>query len=339
MALSALLPRSARGDTRAIPLWVAPAPSPQATAWPGVPARTEWEAGRDALHWLRGRLRHLGPARRRILALADGPYAVAPLLRTLPPDTTLLARCAKNRALFALPPVIPYPVRGRPLRYGAHGPTPQAQLHARAGWRTTTVRIRGRQIPLRYRVSGPWVVRTAAHHPVYLLVVKGVARTRHGRPVRRDPTSWMVTAHRRGTRWEPPFTPPRLLAWAGQRWEVEVMHRELKSGLGCGAQQASAPQSAVTTLQGVAWIYGVLMLAGYQTWGWAPHARTTAWAHPGRRGTVRDVLTAIRQEIWTEVPPALSAVCTVLPGDVPNNPDWMLPPAALPAVVTYTRRI
>ena len=48
VGLSALLPRSADGASRAIPLWFAPAPSPRARAWPGHPPQTEWEAGLTA---------------------------------------------------------------------------------------------------------------------------------------------------------------------------------------------------------------------------------------------------------------------------------------------------
>jgi len=61
-----------------------------------------------------------------------------------------------------------------------------------------------------------------------------------------------------------------LLAWAWQRWEVEVMHRELKSGFGLGEQQAWSARGAATVVLWVVWTYALLMLAGYQTWGVGP---------------------------------------------------------------------
>ncbi|CAN0494163.1 unnamed protein product, partial [Phaeothamnion confervicola] len=182
VGLSLLLPRSAAGATRAVPLWVDPAPSPKATPWPDCPPRAEWEAGRDALTWLRARLTVLGQGSRRILAVADATYAVAPLLRSLPPQTVLLARCAKNRALFALPaPPSPHQ-KGRRRRYGAQGDPPHLQLHTpRAAWTTTPVSVRGRTITLTYRVTGPWLVKPAPQQPVVVLLVKGVDRGRGGR--------------------------------------------------------------------------------------------------------------------------------------------------------------
>ena len=38
--------------------------------------------------------------------------------------------------------------------------------------------------------------------------------------------------------WDLSLPVDELLAWAWQRWEVEVMHRELKSSFGLGQQQA-----------------------------------------------------------------------------------------------------
>lgn len=327
VGLSILLPRSAQGATRAVPLWFDPAPSPKATPWPDRPPRTEWEAGRDALHWLRTQLEVLGQGSRRILVVADGSYAVAPLIRSLPPHTVLLARCAKNRALFALPDPPALHQKGRRRCYGAQGDAPQTQLHApRAVWTTTSVRVRGRSIPLTARVTGPWLVKPAPRQPVFVLVVTGVDRVRHGHPVHRDPTFWLVTAVVRRGQWVLPDSAPALLAWAWQRWEVEVMHRELKGGFGLGQQQAFRPTSAAVTPAWVAWTYGTLMLAGYQAWGWEHDAPRHAWSHP-RRWTARDLVTAIRAELWTELaqpfPDVLATFLTNRPESPPSLPPGL----------------
>ncbi|MGC4192318.1 MAG: hypothetical protein QM589_14290 [Thermomicrobiales bacterium] len=320
-----LLLRSRQGATRAVPLWGEPAPSPKATRWPDRPPRTEWEAGRDALIWLRTQLAALGQGSRRILAVADGTYAVAPLIRSLPSQTVLLARCARNRALFVLPdPPTPHQ-QGRRRRYGDQGPSPQTMLYApRAVWTTMPVRIRGRRIPLTYRVTGPWLVKPAPRQPVFILVVKGVDRVRHGHTVRRDPTCWLVSAVARHGQWVLPDPAPALLGWAWQRWEVEVMHRELKGGFGLGQQQAFRPTSAAITPAWVAWTYGTLILAGYQAWGWEHDAPRHAWSHP-RRWTARDLVTAIRAELWTDLARPLPAVLTAFLANRPESPP-PLPP-------------
>lgn len=296
VGLSALLPISPQGMSRTIPLWFAPAPTPTANPWPGHPPRREWEAGLQALHWLRNVLDTLGQRRRRILAVADGSYGGADLWRGLPRHVTLLVRCPKNRALYR--PPRPEPTRrGRKRCYGARGPTPQAQLHRRS-WTPVPVIVRGRSIPLRVRVTGPWLVKRAPQQPLFLLVVRGIEQRRGSRLIQRDPTFWLVSAvPDRHDAWALPFPVSTLLAMAWQRWEVEVMHRELKSGFGLGQQQAWSPTAACATIQWVVWSYAVLVLAGHQTWGWSRSPTSTAW-YQGRRWTPRDVLTALRQACW-----------------------------------------
>lgn len=335
VGLSVLLPRSGRGESRAVPLWFVPAPSPSARVWPGQPPCREWEAGLRALQWLRTALTAMGQARRPVLAVADGSYGVAPLWKTLPPHVTLLARCAKNRALFALPTPPPCPQRGRQRQYGEQGPTPQAQLHvsrkrARHAWTTIPVLVRGREIPLRVRVTGPWLVKPAATQPLYLLVVAGIAQVRRGRRRQRDPTFWLVSARQdRVGAWVLPYPAADLLAWAWQRWEVEVMHRELKSSCGLGQQQAWHPVAAVTTIQWVVWTYAILMLAGYQAWGWTGAPTATRW-YRGGRWTVRDVLTAVRGDLWLAQRPVFPPGPLGIGG---NSSDIRLPPGSLTTAI------
>jgi hypothetical protein len=63
-----------------------------------------------------------------------------------------------------------------------------------------------------------------------------------------------------------------LVAWAWQRWEVEVCHREMKSGFGVGQLQCWSARSTVPAVQVQAW---VLVLAGYRAWGYHRHPRLT----------------------------------------------------------------
>ena len=203
--LSGLTPLSASGDTRTIPLWFEPAPTPKATAWEGYPARKEWEAGLAGLEWLRAELDPDGQATRRLVVVADGAYTGAELWKGVPAETTLLARCAKNRALFALPPA-PTPGRGRPRTYGDRAPSPQEQRADPEGWQDVTCQVRGTPRHLHVKVTGPWIVRTAAKHPLFLIIVAGISRkrgrnvfsairlitwSRHGKPTRASGTCRM----------------------------------------------------------------------------------------------------------------------------------------------------
>jgi hypothetical protein len=57
----------------------------------------------------------------------------------------VLARTAIYRVLYELPPA----GARRNRRYGARAPRPDAWLGHRRGWQQTTVRTRGRDVPLR----------------------------------------------------------------------------------------------------------------------------------------------------------------------------------------------
>ena len=331
VGLSALLPRSTDGASRAVPLWFAPAPSPTARAWPGHPPQREWEAGLTALSWLRACLDQVGETRRRVLAVADGSYGVAPLLRALPRDVSLLARTTRTRALFALPDAPQPGQRGRHRRYGERGPTPEQTLHARRGWRIVPTWVRGRLLHLRVHTSGPWLVTPAPDQPVFLLVVRGMDRARLGRRGRRQPAFLLVTAIQtpEGT-WTLPLPVADLVAWAWQRWEVEVMHRELKSGFGLGQQQAWSPVAAALVIPWVVWLYGALMLAGYVSWGWGPAPTQTRWQRR-RRWTGRDVAQAVQQELWQLPGDRFPPVWAGIRGDPPEIAltVWPIAPPAM----------
>lgn len=299
--LAWLTPSAATGYSRAIPLRLEPAfPAKAATPRrdPVQPPRREWEAGRDALVWLRGALNAAGRSAQRIVAVADSAYGPAALWTSLPPDTTLLTRCAKNRALFRLP--APHCGRGRPRRYGERAPTPQAWLHRPAGWQHVRISVRGRERGLTYRVCGPYLLRGAATQPVFLLVVKGIARANGAR---RDPTFWLVAAVQTPTgRWVLPEPPASLLALAWQRWELEVTHRDAKTGFGVGEVQAWSPTAAILAVQWQWWVLGMVLLTGYRAWGLAP-APTAAlgrWWTGSRRWSLGQVWQALRAELWQE---------------------------------------
>jgi hypothetical protein len=297
--LSWLVPRSAAGDSRAIPLRTALLRSARSRPCGTVPERTEWAAGRDLLTWLRTELDRVGRRRQRVLAIADGTYSTAKLWAALPHQVTLLARCAKHRALFALPPRS-QTGPGRRRKYGDRGPTPQTWLTTCRHWQQTTVMVRGRAIPLTYSVTGPWLVKPAAGQPLFLLVVKGIERGRGAHRRQRDPAYWLVSARQapHGT-WVLPLPAAELLAWAWQRWEVEVMHRELKSGFGLGEQQTFSAAGAQTVVAWVVWTYAILVLAGYRAWGLGPGPLPALggwWS--GRRWSLGTLWQALRQELW-----------------------------------------
>jgi hypothetical protein len=294
--LGLLLPRTPTGYSRALPLrWL---PAFPAKAVPArTPPRKAWAAARDALVWLRAELDAAGRADQWLLGVGDGAYSSADLVASLPARTSLLARCAKNRARVQLPPA-PSGRRGAPRKYGERARTPAAWLDAHDGWQHASVAVRGRRIPLTYRVAGPFLVQRAPGQPLFLLVVRGVAGAKRWR--RREPSFFLVTAVPDGDGWALPLPAAELLAWAWQRWELEVCHRELKAGFGLGEIQCwNATVTAVAT-QWQAWCYAVLVLAGVRPWGLtdSPLRPPGRWWGGAERWSLGTLWRGSRQALW-----------------------------------------
>lgn len=267
------------GYSRAVPLRFLPAFPPKAV--PALaPVRKEWEAGLEYLAWVRGELDQAGRSAQWLLALADGAFDTLGMWRGLPARTALVVRTAKNRALYELPG--DYAGRGRPASYGARAPTPNDWLHNhRPRWENHTVAVRGKQIQMRCTVQGPFLREDLPEVPLFLLVVKGMHRKVGKRKVaykHKGPSYYLISAVWRDGRWQLPFPLELILAWLWQRWELEVAHREMKSGFGIGHKQCWHPRSAVRSVQWSVWVYALFLLAGIRTWGLlAPPRAPTRW--------------------------------------------------------------
>jgi len=328
--LAWLTPPTDAGDSRALPLRLIPAFPAKAvrpdavTEHPDWPPRTEWEAGRDQLRWLRTELDAAKRCDQTVLGIGDGAYSTAKLWADLPERVTLLARCPKNRALFALP--VPATGRGRPRKYGERAKTPQAWLQERTGWTEIRLPVRGRLVPCTYRVEGPYLVKGAPAQPLMLFVVKGIDRIRNGRRIQRKPTLWLVSAVERDDQWVLPFPANDLLAAAWQRWEIEVTHRELKTDFGAGESQAWSPNGTILSVQWRVWVWSVAVLAGYRVWGMTagPLRSLGRWWRGQRRWSFGTLWHGYRQELWglPEFRPRWTATPTTWTEILETHPPW-----------------
>lgn len=293
-----LTPPSPSGYRRAVPIeWAAALPE-KAVRPVDVPAQKEWEAALGRVRWLRKELDKEGRTEQRLLVIGDGSYSGKGVWAQLPERTTLLARCARNRALYGLPPREARG-RGRRRKYGEKARHPHEWLAEGSGWQRTQLRVRGRTIPVTYRVEGPYVVKGAPEQPLFLLVVKGIDRRVNGRTRRREPAYWLVSAVECDGRWVLPWPAEDLLGWAWQRWEVEVSHREMKAGLGVGEIQCWGKVSAILAVQWQVWTYSLLVLAGYRSWGLEGGPQPVGrWWRGGKRWSFSRLWQAFRQECW-----------------------------------------
>lgn len=296
-----LTPRSAAGYSRAIPLDWVPALPAKAVPAAGVAPQREWEVGLAEARWLRQELDAAGRAGQRLLLVADGVYDTVGLWRRLPERTVLVVRTAKNRVLRGLPGAAGG--RGRPRRYGERVARPDAWLRERTGWRQTVLRVRGREIPVTYRVEGPVLRQGAPQRPLYLVVVKGIKRRVNGKVREREPVFLLVNAAEVGGRWVLPLPVEELMAWAWQRWELEVTHRACKAEFGVGEVQCWGERSALRAVQVQVWAVSLLLLAGYRTWGLGPGTIRSPgrWWRGSGRWSFGRLWQGFRQEVWGEV--------------------------------------
>lgn len=305
------------GFSRAIPLRFLAA-FPEKAVKASVAPCKEWEAGVAFVKWVREELDRLRPSQ-SILWLADGSYDTVKMWRSAPERVIAAVRTARNRALYAYLP--PAERRGR-RKYGERMPAPQEWMGQwRKGFRITTVLVRGVKRRLRYRIVGPVVRRGVPDVPLFLVVVsgqryqKGKVRIRHKE---RKPAAYLVSAQWQDGQWVFPLAHSLLLAWLWQRWEMEVAHREMKSGLGVGEQQCWNPRSAVVSVQWSVWVYAVLVLAAYRAWQLSPAPAPVArWSPRPKRWSFNTLWRAYRAELWKT--PDYRAVWTATTGNWPDT--------------------
>lgn len=290
------------GFSRAIPLRFLAAFPPKAIPTQ-APARREWEAGLAFLHWVRAGLDRAGRATQVVFALGDGGYDVLELWRNLPERVILIARTARNRRLFYLPEVPEHPGPGRPALYGEQAPHPSDWLHAGLrNWPKQQVQVRGKMIQMRYQLLGPFVREELADRPLFLIVVKGMHKLvgkKKQSYKHKGPSFFLVSATQVDGHWVLPVPIEDILTWLWQRWEVEVAHREMKSGLGVGEKQCWNPRSAVVSVQWSVWVFAVLLLAAYRTWGLLNGPPTPARWWPGaKRWSFTTMWRSYRSALW-----------------------------------------
>jgi hypothetical protein len=295
----AWLPPRQAGYSRALPLRFLPAFPASARPAQAEPCK-EWQAGLAFVGWVRQELDAAGRVVQPLLVLADGAYDVAGLWQALPGRVMLLVRTASNRRLRELP--AQSCGRGRRRKYGELARRPGEWVGERQGFHKTDVQVRGRTIRMRYRVLGPYLRERAAGVPLFLIVVGGAswqAGQREPRRAKRKPAFYLVNAVWQGGRWQLPLAVPLLLGWIWQRWELEVAHREMKAALGVGQMQCWNPRSAVVSVQWMAWVYAVLLLAGYRTWGlFGGPRRPERWWPGAKRWSFTTLWRSYRAELW-----------------------------------------
>jgi len=285
------------GYSRAIPIRCLPAFTMKAVA-SEAGARTEVEAGLTFLHWTRQQMDKRGRTEQTLVTLNDGSYDTLKFWPGLPTNTIGIVRTARNRCLYELPSATAH---GN-CKYGKKAPAPHEFLRKRKKFKYKNIMIRGRERCMRYRVEGPFVRDGLSDIPLMLLVIGGGKRPKGSRRKNYKPCFFLVSAILVDGVWSLPFSIVDVLTLLWQRWELEVAHRQMKSGLGMGEKQCWNDKATVATVQWSAWIYSLMMLTGYRVWGNDCGAKPPGqWRATPRRWSFNTLWSGIRAEMWQQL--------------------------------------
>lgn len=257
--------------------------------------RTEVEAGLMFLNWTRTQMDEAGRQAQPLLTLNDGRYDTLNFWSGLPDRTIAVVRTARNRALYDLPAA---DAHGN-CKYGEKAPAPHAWLKKRKGFTYQHVMVRGHSRRMRYRLQGPFVRDGLPDIPLFLIVVGGGKRPPGARRKQYKPCYFLVSAILIDGVWTLPLPIVDLLAWLWQRWELEVAHRQMKSGLGLGEKQCWNDKGTIVSVQWAVWVYALMMLSGYRAWGNDAGAKPPGlWRSRPGRWSFNTLWRGFRTEMW-----------------------------------------
>jgi len=248
----------------------------------------------DRFKHLRTHLDASGQRNRLVLMVGDGSYTNRTVLKNLPERTEYLGRARGDMALFA-----PAPPGGRKV-YGERLPTPNAtRQDAEQPWTETQLfyagenrRVRFKEVPRVLWPSGGQrrLLRLLVIAPTpYRAICHGKRRTYY-----RDPAYLLTT--------DLTTAASELIQSYLGRWQIEVEHRDLKTGLGVGHAQVWNDKSVARLHAAHVALWSMVKLAALRVHGMTrtdAYPARPAWypQEPGDRASQGDIVELLRTEL------------------------------------------
>lgn len=254
------------------------------------PPRTPAEALLEGLSALAEELKG-----RKVLLVLDGRYDTKKFWRGVPSNVYPAVRTSHRRKLYWWLPEEQRrgKGRGRPRKRGERLPALRGLLRTKGGWQRLKFKVRGRKVRPLVKVVGPVSIE-GTDDPMFLLIIRGWSRK--GRRKGRAPSYFLVRAKMGPNGPELPMALKKLVYWLWQRWEVEVMHREVKTGFGLRQVRFWSDVGSVRALQWGMYLYSVLIASALLAWGQAYIGdRPERWCPRGKRWTLSLLLAHWRE--------------------------------------------
>ena len=274
----------------------------------------------SAMSRLRSKLDTLGLAHRKLLSVVDGGFTNKTVIRNLPERVDIIGRARKDMALFR-----PAPPGGRRV-YGDRLPTPEAiRKDPAIPYKTIRCHYGGEWRTVRYKEIANVLWRSSGgRRPLRLFVVAPTPYVAPGpgRRIQYRHPAYLITT-------DLGSSPQSLIQAYLDRWQIEVLHRDLKTGLGLGQAQVWSNSSVSRLHSAVVAAYAMLTLAALDVFGperTAAFPPIPAWRrrYPPRRASHNDIITMLRNDL------AANGPLRPLPPSKPNAPQyppcWALPP-------------
>ena len=236
--------------------------------------------------------------RQDILAVGDGGYTNKTLIQTLPERMDFIGRVRKDIKLFL-------PAKQRRSVYGERLPTP-AQLREDSCLmeQLTTCFYGGRNREIRFKeFNGLLWPGGGRRRPLRLIIVMPTPYRPPGcRKLKYDAPAYLITTD---------LTSPaqELIQAYLDRWEIEVLHRELKTHVGVGEAQVWSDKSVPRLHPSLVAAYTLLKLASLKAFGpirTAYYHELPPWRNRRdregvRRPSAHDLLTRLRTDMAVNI--------------------------------------
>jgi hypothetical protein len=228
--------------------------------------------------------------------LVDGGYTNRSVLKSLPPQTTLVGRIRKDAHLHHLPDE--QRACGRTRIYGAEAPTPEELYQdSSVPWQEIAVNVAGKKRPMRVKTLAPlrWpaaggelLLRLIAIAPVPYLTARG---SRHYR----RPAYLICT--------DLDLPLEEIVQEYVWRWDIEMNHRDEKTLLGVGQAQVRNGTSVESVPAAAVAAYAMLQMAAMRAFDWSAQPGVLPpprWRDPARkkRASTLDLINELRRELW-----------------------------------------
>jgi hypothetical protein len=265
---------------------------------------------------IRVELDRAGAAVRGLLMVVDGGYTNRTVLSRLPDRVDMIGRTRKDIAVCRLA------AEGGRRVYGERLPTPeQIRQDADIPYQETTCHYGGQERVVRYKEVSRVLWRTGGQRrPLRLLIVAPTPyRSGKGRKLYYREPAYLLTTDLVSSVHD-------LLQAYFDRWQIEPLHRDLKTGLGLGQAQNWSDAAVARIHSALVAVYSMLILAAIDLYGperTAAFPPLPAWRRSkrARRPSQHDLVTMLRNDCEMGRQPSGPQTLALPP---PNHVPWFL---------------